>query len=351
MLTRGVDESVFSVNLDAWRLILIILVVVNHCFLLGIGNWSDLNGFERGAVALTFASVPALSLFSGYLLSKSRDTSAFGIILQKFRTIVVPFLFWNTAIFFLIVLINRQFDISDSHLFMAVSKYYLLNGAIGFYAAPANEPLYFLRDLFVCICLFSIIRNFLRKFVYLSVAIVIFTLNYFYDFDRGIILRNTIPLFFLIGCAIAIFPAMAAIAKRALIPLSVCAAALIVFWSFSDATWTAYSPVELVTLLVCSFLVIGLAGHPWFGHRAADWGRRFSFTIFLSHWWTLLLLQNLWRARGWSDWSFLLLGSVTAVAAGVVLASLISRLPVPIPAILTGDRVRKGRPARTLQKA
>lgn len=351
MTNRDLDAHVFSVNLDSWRLCLIILVVVNHSFLLGVGIWEDLNGIQRGLVALTFASVPTLSLFSGYLFASSQKLPRFIVIVQKIRTIVLPFIFWNTIIYLFIVAINRVVYFSDYPLFLAQTNYIFLNGISGVYAAPANEPLYFLRDLFVCVLIFSLLRNFMKYRIFLIGLIAFFTVNYFYDFDQRVILRNTIPLFFLLGYLFFANSFIIIIANKLIVPAALFVFALIVTWSFGHNRWSANSVFELIILISCSFLVFGLTCRPLFNNSVADWGRRFSFTIFLSHWWTLLLLQNLWNNRGWGDWSYVVFGSLTAVATGIALACLISKLPVAISTFLTGDRVRRERPPGSPRKA
>jgi succinoglycan biosynthesis protein ExoH len=345
----SIDENVlsqrFSTNLDVWRFVLILLVVLNHALVFGL-PFDEMDSVSQAAVILTRASVPALSLFSGYLFVSQPDRSLGNLVNRKFRSLVLPFLFWNTGIFMALLVINEWLQLDPSRLLTNQSRFWIINNLTAAYGGPANEPLYFLRDLFLCCVLFGVLRPLLRTRAGLMTTLAIFAANYLSDFDDRIFVRNAIPLFFLIGMGFGTFRRSIAACHQSLSLLAVMSVLLLAAWVIDDIDWKSTSVLSLATLAVFSALVVGLSVSLRPMPRIASWGRRYAFVIFLSHGWVILGLRLLWDRYEWSDVSYVFVASIGSVCAGLILAALIRRLPTFLGAIMVGGRMSK--PTRTV---
>jgi succinoglycan biosynthesis protein ExoH len=335
--------AAFSANLDAWRFLLIVLVVVNHAFIMQEDVGAEGSALERAIVALTRAAVPALSVLSGYLLASSRRVSLMDLVGRKARSLILPFLVWNTAAIVLLLVTNEIWQFSPELLLARQSTYRLVNSLTAFHGAPANAPLYFLRDLFLCFLVFSLLRRIAGTPAGFGLMLLAVLANYVFGFDGRVIIRDTIPLFFLLGIGLHLFPGILAACARWTVPLGVAALAALPAWAFGSTWWGRPSLLEIGTLLVFAALVVGLAQRLRPTAWLSDWGRGYSFMIFLSHWWTLRLLAGGLHAMGAPDAVFDALAAPIAVLAGIVLAQLVALLPHPVAAAVSGGRVAPGR--------
>lgn len=141
------------------------------------------------------SSVPLLSIISAYLMVKFlKDKPWPNLIRSKIYTLIIPLILWN-------VIGLSKMAVMDKTLPNLVD---LPNDLLGLTTYPAVLPLYFLRDMFVCALLFPVFFFFARKAPYLlllglsTVAVV--------NWNTGIFINNQIPLFFAIGCSIALMP-------------------------------------------------------------------------------------------------------------------------------------------------
>jgi hypothetical protein len=335
--------AAFSANLDAWRFILIVLVVVNHAFIMQEDVGAEGSALERAVVALTRAAVPALSVLSGYLAASSRRASLADLIGRKARSLVLPFLVWNTAAIILLLLANEVWHFSPDLLLARQSTYLLVNGLTAFHGAPANAPLYFLRDLFLCFLAFSLLRRAVGTPQGFALMFLPVLANYAFGFDGRLIIRDTIPLFFLLGIGLHLFPGLLAACARWTTPLGIAALAVLPAWAFGSIWWGEPSLLEIGTLAIFAALVVGLAQRLRPEAWLSDWGRGYSFMIFLSHWWTLRLLAGGLHALGAPDAVFDALAAPVAVLAGIVLAQLVTLLPSRVASVVSGGRVAPAR--------
>jgi hypothetical protein len=336
--------AAFSANLDAWRFILIVLVVVNHVFLMqGSFGGAEGSAVERAMVALTRAAVPALSVLSGYLAATSRPVGLFDVMGRKARSLIIPFLVWNTAAFVVLLGANEIWQFWPEALLARQSTYSLVNGLSAFHGVPANAPLYFLRDLFLCFLAFSLLRRVVITPLGFGLIFAAALANYAFGLDVRLIIRDTIPLFFLLGIGLHLFPRLLAACARWAAPLALAALAVLPAWAFGNTIWGKPSLLEIGTLAVFAALIVGLVQRmrpqPWL----SDWGRGYSFMIFLSHWWTLQLVAGGLDAVGAPDAVFETLAAPIAVLAGIVLAQLVALLPASVAAAVSGGRVAPGR--------
>jgi succinoglycan biosynthesis protein ExoH len=330
----------FVANLDTWRFILICMVVINHVWLLTTAE-ADMSALDRATAVLTRASVPALSLFSGYLFAASQSYGFRSLLTKKVKSLILPFLAWNTLAVALLLGANELFRFNPAELIAAHSRYELVNDLTGFHGAPGNAPLYFLRDLFICFLAFTLLRPVLRKPAGLVITFAAVVANYALDFDGRVIIRNSIPVFFLVGFGFRMFPRAIELCSRVVMPAAVATLILLFIWAFGTASWGKASVLNLLTLTCCAGLVVGLAARLRPSPRLAAWGRRYSFAIFLSHWWVLVALEAVWDRMGWEDASYRIVGSLVAILTGILAARLIAYLPGPLAAALSGGRVKK----------
>jgi len=110
------------------------------------------------------ASVPLLSVISGYLLVRTTAQLAYADRLRrKVRTLIVPLLLWNG----LAVLLDAlALGIVPADMAGWANALLALTGA------PKIQPLYFLRDMFLCAMLYPLIATALRRSVMITLTIL-----------------------------------------------------------------------------------------------------------------------------------------------------------------------------------
>ncbi|TPG47050.1 hypothetical protein EAH89_23970 [Roseomonas nepalensis] len=333
-----------SASIDAWRLLLITCVVFNHSFSL-YNNLPEAEaaGLLAHAVnAVTRMAVPTLSVFSGYFFVQGGGAYR-AVLEKKLRSLVVPFLLWNTLPCLAFIALNEIAQPVPGLLLRNIDAHRFLEMTIAADGTPVNGPLYFLRDLFICFVLFGPLRRWLAHPVALAAAIGVAVLNYRTDLSGALIVRNTIPLFFLVGMGWHSLFRFGPGSRREAALLGGAAVLLVGLCTLfpeeaGEGSWAA-----LATYLVLARLVIALV-HLWpADRRAARRGRDYAFTIFLSHWMVLKLLLALWRPLGLPAVTFELLAPFAAVAAGVVIRQVLDGMPVRAGWFATGGRERSAR--------
>lgn len=340
---HGNNSACFSINIDSWRFLLIAAIVVNHGLLFSTAE-AEMGAMDRAGVIITRAGVPALSLFSGFLFAGMREGTG-RLLRKKIRSLILPFLAWNSAILLSLWGLNEWLQLDPSELIAGQSRYELVNDLTAFHGAPANAPLYFLRDLFVCCLILGPLRRALRNPDVFAFVLALAILNYATGMDGRIFIRDTIPVFMLVGFGLRGFPGLIAACGRRLAPLAILGGVLVLVWAGGEASWGDASVLDLLTLATFAGLVVGLADRLRPMPRLAAWGRRYAFVVFLSHWWVLLLLELAWDWLAWSQGSYRLLAGALAILAGVLLTHLIRHLPGPLGSLLTGGRTPKPAPA------
>ena len=167
-----------QINVMAWlRFPLIMGVVLAHCNLYAvIGNWEGSNPDWPGWLIYIFnylywlllpARVPTLFIISGYFFfrsQKERDTHFFvNKYKRRIHSLLMPYLVWNAIA---ILIMYLRYDI------IAGNNYPLSDYMSGFWSStindnglPANNPLWFMRDLMV-VTLMAPVINYLIKSKY-----------------------------------------------------------------------------------------------------------------------------------------------------------------------------------------
>lgn len=151
-----------QINVMAWlRFPLIMGVVLAHCNLYAIiTNWEGCAPDWPGWVVYIFkylyllllpARVPTLFIISGYFFFRSQKDRDFHFFIDKYKrrvhSLLIPYLIWNAVA---VMLMYFRYDV------IADNDYSLTDYLSGFWSStingnglPANNPLWFMRDLMV----------------------------------------------------------------------------------------------------------------------------------------------------------------------------------------------------------
>jgi succinoglycan biosynthesis protein ExoH len=145
------------------------------------------------------ATVPVLTLISGYLLFRSGlDQYWAQLIKKKARTILVPFLVFNLIVFAGGFGAQHFFGLSMTYQLVPFDLSTWVNAAFGIERSPINYPLHFLRDLLVLMALSPLFGFALRsRWSWIGLAAV--SLISFYNLDGILVLRTTMPIMFYLG--------------------------------------------------------------------------------------------------------------------------------------------------------
>ncbi|MCI5179943.1 MAG: hypothetical protein D3911_11610 [Candidatus Electrothrix sp. AW3_4] len=172
--------------------------------------WSNLI---RDIISQHFArlAVPLFFLLSGYLFFWDWQWSwhHYGRkLLSRFRSLLLPFLFWNSLTLALLALaqsipaLSSYFPDKDGAI-SAYSVYDYFNALLGIERFPVAYQFWFIRDLLVIVLLVPLIQIFL-KFFPRGVLLVLF-LFWFYPYCPWSIPCSIACFFFYAGALLAVF--------------------------------------------------------------------------------------------------------------------------------------------------
>ena len=149
------------------------------------------NGVFRG-------TVPTLALVSGFLLfSANLDQAPIKMWRKKFRTLVIPFLFFNLATIALWSSMQSLFGLVFFRDVTQATPAQWVNMITAATDYPINGPLYFVRDMIVTIVLAPLLGVLLRHCAWTGLAAMI--LIFGTDQDGHLIMRGTSLILFYIG--------------------------------------------------------------------------------------------------------------------------------------------------------
>ncbi|AVA25215.1 acyltransferase [Rhizobium sp. NXC24] len=311
----------------------------------GLFDW--LRVFLRDSVFRV--GVPCLSVISGYLLFRNGAALDYGrTIRRKTRTVLLPFLLWNSA-FFLFVLILQNNGVGDGYLpdLTNVSPRTLATLLFATEGAPIDLPLYFLRDLFVCILLSPLLAMFIRR--YPMPTLVFLLLLAALPISLGIVLRNSILFSFSFGIYLSLHRIDLTILDRYAAFIGAAFLGLAALWT-TVAYMTAPEPPAWLEF---SRDMMVLAGIPGFwalsailikskpGQRLAETGS-LSFWIFCAHHPALLTLWILWNRTGADLYPVFYLLAAAITLTVLPLTNGMARYALPsFYNLLTGSRTRR----------
>jgi surface polysaccharide O-acyltransferase-like enzyme len=171
-----------SDRLSVLRFPLIVGVVFIHAYdtnvalssgIVGIESQSYLSDFIRNFISQGIArtAVPLFFLMSGYFFFLGFSWSIENYrnkIYSRFRTLLVPFLFWNIITLFLLALAQsipatKVFFSGTNALISTFSAYDYVNAIIGLDHLPISYQFWFIRDLMVLVLLTPLIYLILKR--------------------------------------------------------------------------------------------------------------------------------------------------------------------------------------------
>lgn len=295
--------------------------------------------------------VPCLSAISGYLLFRSGEVS-FNYrktLRRKMQTILLPFLIWNGALL-LAVLLMQRYGIGIGYLpdLRSLSPAGWFDAAFAAGDTPINLPLYFLRDLFVCIILSPLLAASIRR--YPAVVLIVLLGLAVLPVPLGIVLRNSILFSFSVGIWLALNKAD----LKSLDPYAVPVASGFLILAGVLATLLHWSGPDFPQWLEMSRNVMIIFGIPGFWAIAAllvrsPHGARLSragglsFWIFCAHYPVLLVLWMVWNRAGSEHYPLFYAGAAVLTFALLIASNLLAKQAFPgTYRILTGSRVTSG---------
>lgn len=301
--------------------------------------------------ALFRIGVPCLSAISGYLLFR-RGMQAFdypATVKSKVKTVLLPFLLWNGALFFSVLLLQR-FDVGVGYfpdLWNATPREIISHGA-AVEELPVNVPLYFLRDLFVCILLSPILAFFVKRFALTTLAVLLI-ITAWPDLTLFIVQKKSILFSFALGIALALhkvdLKTLDPYAGRITVTVIVAAASLATGLYFTGPEFTF--SLNLLRNLLAVFGAIGLWASSSLliqsrtGRRLSETGS-LSFWIFCAHYPLLVIMWMVWNKGGPDFYPAFYVGAVMLSFAILIVsnAQVRSKLPA-LYGVLTGSRAKK----------
>ncbi len=298
--------------------------------------------------------VPCLSAISGYLLfQRGWETFDYAKTLRsKARTVLVPFLLWNLGLLGA-VLVVQPMDIGVGYFpdLWNLSTREFLSNALATEGLPINVPLYFLRDLIVCIILSPILAMSVRRFPAATLG-VLFLLAITPALMLGIVLKKSILFSFTLGIFLALHRVDLKVADRyaGLGTVAMLAAAVLLsiglYWTGPDFPWPLDMARSALSIVGAGgfWLMSAIVIRSWAGQRLAATGS-LSFWMFCAHYPLLVLMWMVWnRVAGDA-----LYPAFYAAAAGgsflilFVSNHLFSRRLRGLYEVLTGSRGRKAK--------
>ncbi len=350
-----VDQNISS-RIDLMRILLIGGIVFVHVpynpqvspFLADHGLFDWLRVFL--GESLFRIGVPCLSAISGYLLYRSGGRGYPALLASKSRSVLLPFLLWNLG-FLAVVFLAQSMGIGFGYLpdVRQAGSSDLFDQALAVNDYPVNLPLYFLRDLLICILLSPILAFMVRRAPALTLG-VLFGIAIFPSLDLGIVLKTSILFSFTLGIFLAVRQIDLKCLDRYALPI--CVAFLLV--SAALATALYQSGPEFPAVLEALRAIIALFGAlgAWMfsallidsrlGHRLSRTGS-LSFWIFCGHYPVLILLWMCWNRIGnESSYPFFYVAAILLTFSVLILSHRLVRDRLPaIYGILTGSRGRK----------
>ncbi len=346
-------DATVSARINMMRIVLISGIIFVHVphdpatspYLGTFGGLDWLRVFL--ADSLFRIGVPCLSAISGYLLFH-RGLEGFDYrktLRSKASTILLPFLLWNTA-FLLLVYGAQSRGIGFGYLpdVVHAGPREWMNLALAVESWPINIPLYFLRDLLLCLLLSPLIAilvlRYPRTVLALMLAYAVLPL------PNGIFLKKSILFGFSFGVAMALHRVDITRMDRFAVPVVAAVLAMAVLLSLALYAFGPDFPVWL-DMLRSLAAIAGIFG-AWAlsallirtgaGQALSRLGG-LSFWIFCGHYPLLVLFWMVWNRLGIADYPLFYAASpVLALAILVSTHAAARRFTPTLAAILTGRR-------------
>ncbi|MGD9480783.1 acyltransferase [Shinella sp. G-2] len=299
--------------------------------------------------------VPCLSAISGYLLFH-RGLEAFDYrktLRTKASTILLPFLLWNLA-FLAFVYLAQSRGIGFGYLpdVVNATPRALMNLGLALETWPINIPLYFLRDLLLCLVLSPLIA--LAVLRYPRTALALMLAYAVLPVPNGIFLKKSILFGFSFGVTMALHRIDIRRIDRFALPVTLAVLGVAVLLSVALYAFGPEFPVWLDMLralaamsgIFGAWALSALLIRTGAGQALARLGG-LSFWIFCGHYPLLIFFWMVWNRLGIAHYPLFYVASpVLALAILVSTHALARRFAPALHATLTGRRM--GGPRRTV---
>lgn len=305
--------------------------------------------------------VPCLSAISGYLLfRRGLDSFDYGKTLKtKARTVLLPFLIWNIA-FLALAFVAQSKGFSFGYLpdVVGASAREWLNLAVALQDLPINVPLYFLRDLLLCIVLSPVLAWLIKRYPMQTLALL---LAYaVLPLPNGIFLKKSILFGFSAGIYMSLHRVDVRSLDRFSWPITIAVLGASVLLSLVLYQYGPDFPVWVDMLrsltalsgILGSWAVSELLVRTNVGASLAR-GGGLSFWIFCTHYPLLVLFWMSWNRAGFGYYpAFYYTVPFITIAILVAAYGLAGRWLPNLTAILTGSRagVARGAKARPAEQ-
>lgn len=303
---------------------------------------------------LAKSGVPLLSLISGYLAVVTLERYGyFKVLLRKARRLLWP-MFWSNLLFIILITYPEQARDPGVRPDLEIYPFNVMGwfqATFAYYKLPANQPLFFLKDLFTCFLLLPLLIA-VSRIRYLNVLVIgwmawkCIYLNsaFLFDVYPLIFMRFDIVFAFYIGILLNYWRKDLVITHPRLNQ-----ALVLLFLAVSSLAASLYlvlaKPEHLALFLWADFIVkvcgvLGciaimslLATFPGWLSRLLDWLSPFAYTLFLTHVFTFTFFLQLYlkvlsppEIFGFSGILYLLMTVSTAILVSIALKTLWSAL-------------------------
>ena len=273
---------------------------MNSAAALDFENW--LMVFLKSGLAKS--GVPLLSLISGYLAVVSLERYGYlKVLLRKARRLVWP-LFWSNLLFLILITYPDQAQDPNVRPDLKIYPFNLMGwfqATFAYYKMPANEPLYFLKDLFTCFLLAPLLLV-VARVRYLNVAVIAWMAYkciylqsaFFFEVYPLWFMRFDIVFAFYVGILLNFWKKDLVIeslkVNLGLVLLFLAAASLgsaayVVLAKPEHLTFFLWSDfiVKVCSVLGCIAIMSLLVSHQGRLSRLLDRWSPFAYTLFLTH--------------------------------------------------------------------
>ncbi|WP_185983294.1 acyltransferase family protein [Aureimonas mangrovi] len=351
-----------SARIDFLRLVLIVGIMFVHIpFTAQYEPYAGTGGsFEYLMIylrdGLFRAGVPALSVISGFLLARQMSKPYGDLLRKKAGTLLVPFLIFNVGTFLAVYAMQLAGGGTFWHDVAGASVGEKINYAFGLTDYPINEPLYFLRDMVVCMILAPLLFIGARRAPWPTLAFLVFMVvlgrqvPVWGELQALVIFRPSIPLFLFAGLLLGLRKADLTRLDGHVAPaILVCAVGgLVMAWAMAPAAplgqagrygvLLAAQVAICVSVWILSACLVRLPA----GQFVARNGSK-AFWLFCTHAPALVVLFMVWMKTGTSYPLFYLLSVPVTVVLLLALHAILGAVMPGVLAVALGARSGKGK--------
>lgn len=291
--------------------------------------------------------VPCLSVISGYLLFR-RGLSQFDyrkVLGSKAVTVLLPFVIWN-SVFLILVFAAQRNGVAVGYLpdVAEAPSHELASLAFAVQDWPINLPLYFLRDLLLCIALSPLLGQLVMRFPHLTLAL--FLAYAVLPVPSLIFLKKSILFGFSLGICTALHQLDVKRLDDHAVPITLAMATVSLLLAGGLCATGPEYPLWLEMLrnltaiagILGAWALSSLLVRTRFGTRLAS-ASGLSFWIFCGHYPLLMLLWMAWnRTNAFSYPLFYLVAPLLTLVFLIATHSLVKRAAPGLHAVLTGNR-------------